>query len=350
MRSRWPPVRCHRLESQTRRMSDTSRRDFLKATAGAAVAVAAVSCRSRPYRREDFPVPARSSVALLPASDYSGDLADLVGRGLRELGVDVRGRRVLLKPNMVEYHADSPINTHPHVVAAAASALLSAGAARVVVGEGPGHRRDIEYLLDSTGTGDVIDDLRLQFVDLNSDDVRQVPLRSNYTRLGSVWLPVSLLDADFVVSLPKLKTHHYAGMTGSMKNFFGVVPGAVYGWPKNVLHFHRIEYSIVDLVATVTPSLTILDGIIGMEGDGPIMGRARPVGFIAMGTDLAAVDATCARIIGLDPDKMLYLSLAGDYLGNIDPRRIDQRGERPERYASEFDVIDAIRSMRLTRT
>jgi uncharacterized protein (DUF362 family) len=330
-----------------RSVSDATRRDFLKTIPLAAAAVAAAACGRVPYRRDDFRLPARSPVALLPASNYDDDLADLIGRGLKMLGIDVRGRRVLLKPNMVEYQADTAINTHHYVVAGAATALLSAGAERVVIGEGPGHRRDVEYLLDATGMGDVIDDLRLRFVDLNHDDVRQVPLRSNYTRFGSMWLPVSLLDADFVVSLPKLKTHHLAGMTASMKNFFGVVPGAVYGWPKNPLHFHRIEYSIVDLVATVKPALTILDGIVGMEGDGPIMGRSRSMGFVAMGTDLPAVDATCARLIGLDPAKMPYLSLASAYLGNTDPARIEQRGEQPSRYQTQFDVIDYIKPMRL---
>ena len=69
-----------------------------------------------------------------------------------------------------------------------------------------------------------------------------------------------------------------------------------------------------------------------MEGDGPIRGRARPMGFLAMGTDVVAVDATCARIIGLDPLKMPYLREAGRFLGHIDDDRIEQRGEPPSRY------------------
>src|SRR5690606_17148444 len=126
----------------------------------------------------------------------------------------------------------------------------------------------------------------------------------------------------------------------SMKNFFGVVPGAVYGWPKNLLHLRGIDASILDLVGTVRPGLAIVDGVIGMEGDGPIMGQARPLGILAMGTDLPAVDATCARIIGLDPAQVPYLNAAGHYLGNVDEARIEHRGERPERYRTEFDLIE----------
>ncbi len=84
-----------------------------------------------------------------------------------------------------------------------------------------------------------------------------------------------------------------------------------------------------------------------MEGDGPIMGRARPLGFIAMGADPVAVDATCARIIGLDPLKIGYLRAAGDFLGLLDAARIEQRGEAPSRYATRFDMIPDLQHLRL---
>ena len=87
-------------------------------------------------------------------------------------------------------------------------------------------------------------------------------------------LPQSLRRADLIVSLPKMKTHHWAGVTLSMKNLFGVMPGVCYGWPKNVLHHAGIRQSILDINAAVRPHLAIVDGIIGMEGDGPIMGTA----------------------------------------------------------------------------
>ncbi len=289
----------------------------------------------------------RAAVGLFGAARYDLDLSDVIFRGMQELGVDVRGRSVLLKPNLVEYEDGQAINTHPMVVVGAAEAMRRAGASRVTVGEGPGHRRDIEYLLGSTGLYDHLRELRLEFVDLNHDDVTEVATGSQLTGLRTLALPRTVLAADVVVSLPKLKTHHWAGLTCSMKNFFGVVPGAVYGWPKNILHMRGIEASILDIVATVRPALTIVDGIVGMEGDGPIMGRARPVGFLAMGTDLPAVDATCARAIGLDPDKVPYLWGAGQSLGIIDERRIEQRGEPLSRFQTRFDLIESWRDSRL---
>lgn len=326
-----------------------TRREFLGALA-VPVLASACSRTPPPFDRSAFKVPPRSEMALLHAGSYQADFADLVGRGLRELGFDVRGRRVFLKPNMVEYEPGTSINTHPLVITGAALAFLSAGAREVVIGEGPGHRRDTEYLLTSTGLLDHLREHRLRFVDLNHDDVRAVRTGSRFTGLDEIALPVELLQSDVIVSVPKLKTHHWAGMTCSMKNFFGAVPGAVYGWPKNLLHQKGIHASILDLNATIRPHLTIVDGVTAMEGDGPIMGRPRELGFVAISRDLVAVDATCARVIGLDPRKLAYLDAAGMYLGNVDSTRIVQVGERPERYATQFDVIDAFEGMRLRQS
>jgi uncharacterized protein (DUF362 family) len=132
-----------------------------------------------------------------------------------------------------------------------------------------------------------------------------------------------------------------------MKNLFGVVPGAVYGWPKNFLHWKGIQNAIVDLAATVRPGLSIVDGIVGMEGDGPIMGKPRPAGFVAMGTDPVAVDATCARAIGLDPLQIPYIKEAAAFLGHADEDHIRHRGESPERYRFRFEVLPAFEKLRL---
>ena len=103
------------------------------------------------------------------------------------------------------------------------------------------------------------------------------PAAGRWSTLGKLHLPRTLLSADFIVSMPKLKTHHWAGVTWPMKNLFGVMPGIVYGWPKNVLHYAGIPQSILDINATVKPHLAIVDAVVGMEGDGPIMGTPKPL-------------------------------------------------------------------------
>jgi uncharacterized protein (DUF362 family) len=321
-----------------------SRRTFLAASAG--VALGAAGCRRPPYQPGAFTVPAESPVVALAAPDYAVDFAALIGDGLRELRLDVRGRRVLLKPNLVEYEPGTVINTHPNLVVGAAIALRRAGAREVIVAEGPGHRRDLEYLMASTGMHQALAGEHVPFVDLNHDDVRPVPLRSWFTGLPELVLPEALLSADLVVSMPKLKTHHWTGITCSMKNLFGVVPGAVYGWPKNLLHFRGIDESILDLVATVRPGLAIVDGVVGMEGDGPIMGRPKPAGVVLMGLDPVAVDASAARVIGLRPERVRYLSEAARFLGNLDQARIPMRGERLDRFVTAFDLPPGFSGLR----
>jgi uncharacterized protein (DUF362 family) len=161
-----------------------------------------------------------------------------------------------------------------------------------------------------------------------------------HSHLDQLALPATLLRADLIVSLPKLKTHHWAGVTLSMKNFFGVMPGCYYGWPKNVLHHAGIPQSILDINATVRPHLAIVDGIIGMEGDGPIMGTPRTSGVLVMGTNLPAVDASAARLMGIDPARVSYLAAASGRLGPIAANHIAQRGETIAPLVQPFQLLD----------
>jgi uncharacterized protein (DUF362 family) len=86
-----------------------------------------------------------------------------------------------------------------------------------------------------------------------------------------------VLQADFLVSMPKVKAHHWSGVTLGMKNMFGVVPGSRYGWPKNILHWNGIQQSILDICATVPVHFVIADAIMAMEGNGPLNGTPRPL-------------------------------------------------------------------------
>ncbi|MBO6934807.1 MAG: DUF362 domain-containing protein [Deltaproteobacteria bacterium] len=284
-----------------------------------------------------------AEVSVLRASDYTADLEAIVLRGFEQLGVheaELRGKRVLLKPNLVETALGEPhINTHPAVVLAVARAFRQLGADPFVA-EGQGHRRDSWLVLEESGMVDSLEAAELDFVDLNHDDVVQVPNDSGLTNLAELILPKTLVEADWVVSLPKIKTHHWAGVTCAMKNFFGVMPGIAYGWPKNVLHQEGIHQSIVDINAAVAPDFAIADGIIGMEGDGPIMGDPKPLGCLVMGRNLPALDATCARLMGLNPMGATYLPLSSGFLGPIMEGNVTQRGVAIEELARRFAVVD----------
>ncbi len=274
---------------------------------------------------------------------YGGGLAKTIRHGLEAVGLEpsgMRGRRVLLKPNLVEPDRAVPqMTTHPAVVVATAEVFRGWGA-EVLVGEAPGHVRDTEFALEESGMGAALDSEKLEFVDFNYSRVRSVPNAGRVSRIEQFYFPEELLEADLIVSMPKLKTHHWAGFTASMKNLYGTLPGLIYGWPKNVLHHAGIPQTVVDINASVPSTIAVVDGILCMEGDGPIMGTPKPMGLLAVGLNRTAVDATLARILGFDPWKVPYLRLAEGKLGPLHERTIPQRGERWEELMDPFEVLD----------
>src|SRR5579864_7730985 len=249
-------------------------------------------------------------VSIHRAPAYSEDLYDLVRRIITDHKLNVRGKRVVLKPNLVEFDERTVINTNPKLVHAAFEAFRAAGAAGVRVAEGPGHRRLTLDLADAAGYFSTIPGFESVFTDLNLDEITCIPLMRPKSKLESLYLPNTVLGCDLLVSMPKMKTHHWAGATLGMKNLFGLVPGGVYGWPKNVLHWAGINESIADLHQVFPRTFAIVDGVEGMEGNGPIQGTPKHAGVLVAGRNLPAVDATCCRIMGIGPAKIGYLRLS----------------------------------------
>ncbi|MBY0502771.1 MAG: DUF362 domain-containing protein [Bryobacteraceae bacterium] len=290
--------------------------------------------------------PARSRVAVVSVDAYGHLLNDLLLSSLREFRLNLRGKSVLLKPNLVEYIAGVEVNTNPLLVGAAAEALLRLGAKTVVVGEGPGHQRDTYLVLAESGLGTQLRSQKLSFVDLNRDELVRMPTQATYTGLDHWWLPRTVLVSDFVVSMPKIKTHHWTGVTLSLKNMFGVIPGAKYGWPKNILHWKGIHRSILDIAATVRPHFVIADGIVAMEGNGPLHGTRRHLGKLVLSDDPVAADFVSARLMGLEPHRVWHLDRAAHFLGNGSPGRIELIGEGLPATPIPFDVLPQFAHLR----
>jgi uncharacterized protein (DUF362 family) len=291
-----------------------NRRDLLLASAATTGAALTAYFRGRKFVRDVRP--SRSRLAVLSADQYSEKLDQLVYDGIRLFDLDVRGKSVLLKPNLVEYSADKPVNTDTQLIGAAVETFLRLGAASVTVAEGPGHHRDTELLLFQTGLGDHLVHRKVRFVDLNRDGLAKIKLQANYSGLGHIWLPRTVLNSDFIVSMPKVKTHHWTGVTLSMKNMFGIVPGCRYGWPKNVLHWAGIHESVLDICATVRPQFVIADAIVAMEGDGPLNGTAKNLNTVLLSDDPVAADFMLARLLGSDPITTMHIREASRFLGN----------------------------------
>jgi uncharacterized protein (DUF362 family) len=286
-----------------------------------------------------------SRVLIRKAASYQQELSELISESLREFNLPVQGKTVLLKPNLVGLDPLGAMNTHPAVIAATRESFLRLGAARVLVGDGPAMDRDTHAILESVRLREFTGDLRRDFCDLNLDDVERVVLETRASRLKELFLPKTVLGVDFLVSMPKLKTHHWAGVTLSLKNMFGIVPGSCYGWPKNVLHWAGIDRAILDINAAARPDFAIVDGILGMEGNGPIQGTPKAAGLVLFGDDPVAVDATACRVMGLLPEKVTYLARAGTMLGHLDPAKIQQLGESLDSVRTPFAVVKEFRRL-----
>jgi uncharacterized protein (DUF362 family) len=286
-----------------------------------------------------------SKVVIRRAANYEQDLSLLIQESLSVFNPPVKDKTVLLKPNMVGLDPLGVINTHPAVISAARECFLRLGAAQVLIGDGPAMDRDTEAIVESVRLRDYAGPLARRFVDLNVDDVQRVVLKTHASRLKELYLPKTALGVDFLVSMPKLKTHHWAGVTLSLKNMFGIVPGSCYGWPKNVLHWAGIDRAILDINAAARPDFAIVDGIVGMEGNGPIQGTPKDSGVLIIGNDPVAVDATCCRVMGLVPERVKYLSGAGTLLGHLKVDKIQQLGEPIASVKTCFAVLPAFQSL-----
>jgi uncharacterized protein (DUF362 family) len=294
---------------------------------------------------------APAQVHIARATSYDDDLAAILQAQYEHFRqrVPLAGKRVVLKPNLVEYLRDKVINTNPRVVAAVIELCRREGAREVVVAEGPGHCRNAEYLVAASGLGEVLAQHSVPFVDINHDEPVKLPNLGRLTGLEHLHMARTVATADVLISLPKLKTHHWAGATLSLKNLFGTLPGVCYGWPKNELHWRGIDNSIVDIALTRGPDLAIVDGVVGMEGDGPLNGTPKPLGALVLGADPVAVDATCCRLMGLQPERIAYLAMAHQKkLGVLRAEEIVQLGDSVASLAQPFAVVPHLAHLQST--
>lgn len=256
-------------------------------------------------------------VSLVKQADYrQGPIKDAVIRLLEPLGglgsFIKRGDRVVLKPNLVMASTpDKAATTHPEVVRAVAELALDCGA-KVSMGDSPG-LVSARKAAESAGIAAVADELKIPIVEFTPRDVfREENMFKNLT------LAAELLDADAVINLAKMKTHGQMLMTMALKNLFGSVVGTrKFQWHyragRDNLIFARMLH---DICYTVAPALSILDAVIGMDGNGPTSGEPCPLGFLGASADPCALDATCMKIVGIEPTQ-LYTLKAAELAGNI---------------------------------
>lgn len=319
------------------RRGSLRRRDFLKLAAGTGAAATLPGCASL----LDLDSGLTAAAAILRAG-YDNTLVEVIEDGFDLVPPpDVNGKRVLLKPNLVDLPRENkPVVTEPSLILAAAEAFRRRGAAKVIVGDGSALQRDVWDIVDAVGLTSLLAQDGIPFVDLGTDDVAGLPNLGGLTGFDTLYFSRTAARADVIVSVPKMKTHHWAGVSLAMKNMFGAVSGMVYGWPRNTFHLRNLNTGVMDFNLTLPVDYAIIDGIIGMEGDGPVRGTPVDSGVIIMGANPTAVDATATRVMRLRPPAIDYLRRAAGVLGPISEHNIEQRGESISSVRRRFRVLD----------
>ncbi len=233
------------------------------------------------------------------------------------------GSRVLVKPNLLMSKGpECGITTHPEVVRAVIHILKEINC-KIIVGDGPSvwgkYIENVDAVYDITGIRKVCQE---EGVELVSFDKRRMHAKFPLT----IWLD----ECDHLISLPKFKTHEFTLLTGAIKNLFGLVSGTY----KTELHknyFEPPEFAkiLVDIYQEAKPALTIIDGILAMEGDGPATsGKLRTLGLLLGGSDCVALDTVMARIMGItNQDVLSTKEAARRGLGENQLSRIKIEGE-----------------------
>jgi uncharacterized protein (DUF362 family) len=285
----------------------------------------------------------KSRVALVPCASYDdGEVLAAMKTGfdlLGGIGCFVKaGEKIVLKPNvLIGASPEKCVCTHPAVFRAAGKILLEAGVS-VTCGDSPGFG-GASVNMSLAGLKKVADELGISLADFSHG---RVVMHKTALLNRRFIIANGVLDADGLVSLPKLKTHGLTRMTGAVKNQFGCVPGLL----KNQQHARmpdpfNFATMLVDLNTLIRPRLFIMDAVMAMEGNGPRSGRPRKLGVLLLSSDPIALDAVACKLINLDP-ALVPTSAPGEKagLGTYHDENIEILGANVEDYLClDFDVV-----------
>lgn len=255
-------------------------------------------------------------------------------------GLVRRGDRVLLKPNfVVARSASAAVNTHPAVIATLARLCLDCGA-RVTVADSPAVV-PAGWASRALGLDALLRPLGVPVVNLSRS--RRVRIRLPHSRC-TIHLAADVLETDALINLPKVKVHCQLVLTLAVKNLYGLVVAR----RKALLHTwlgsdpDRFATMLVELAQRVSPRLSLVDGVIGLEENGPTSGTPRPFSLLCAGCDPVAVDRVLVDVLGVAPEMVPTLRSARRLgVGCTDLAQIDVTG----------DPVDAFRisDLRLAR-
>lgn len=227
---------------------------------------------------------------------------------------------VILKPNLCTIVPEQmeKSNTDLRITTAVCEVLLSK-TNRIYIGEADHLRRKSQEAFDATGHTEMARRLGIHVMNFTDEPRRKVPCDP----AGEIEMPAPLLDADVFITLPTLKTHALTYFTGALKNQWGCLP------QHNRILLHKfLDPLLASLERMLRPKLALMDGIVAMEGRGPVNGEPRRLNVILASRDSVALDATSMRLVGLDPAKARHVVLTAEQgLGKIKREEIQVDGD-----------------------
>jgi len=273
-------------------------------------------------------------VAIVEAGD---DVPGAVARAVELIGgLNLqRGEEVVVKPNICNAKNPHGMVITDFRVIESVIRLIKEKTDQITVVESDNISDTADNRADKSGLLELLEGLGVGFKNLSEDghEVHEVAEKK-------LKLPRTVLDADYFVNLPKIKTEGHVAVTLSIKNLFGVPQRR----KKSSLH-GKLNEILPYLAKAVRHDLIVVDGLVAMEGNGPLIGTPRDLGIVVAGTNPVTVDAVCARIMGYEPKNIKHLSGAHALgLGEIDVDSIEVLGDGWERFACEFERPYSLRA------
>jgi len=252
-----------------------------------------------------------SSVSLIRCTDYDQDRVFSAVKQAIDLHGGIQmfvnpGERVLIKPNLLKARPpEAAVTTHPEIVRAVIRLVREAGGI-ALVGDSPG-MGELRKVCETAGILDVVQEEGAVLMELD-----EPVLVKNTGRFQRFEIARNAYEADAIINLPKLKTHGMTTLTGAVKNLFGCIPGKrKVQWHFNTgVNHEQFMAMLVELCALLKPRLTIMDAVVGMEGNGPGSGDPREIGVVLAGPDPVAVDCVAGAVVGVSADRLPVLRAA----------------------------------------
>ena len=251
---------------------------------------------------------------------------EAVDRAFALFPLDIRGKKVVIKPNVLRASsAEEHIVTNPAVLRAVVDKVEEMEPAEIIVGDNPGlvNYGDNEKSFEQTG---LMAAAKGHYKNLGDTSTH---LSFNPEFMPEIGVSSEIMEADILISLPKFKTHGLTVMTGAIKNSYGILPGAqkarLHKLAGNPQRFHDV---VTEVFRLRVPDLFIMDAVMGMEGNGPASPDIREIGLILAADNGVAMDAVVARMMGLDPAMLRFLQNAKAFgLGSFDANDIEIEGK-----------------------